>query len=118
MITDLVKVQIISNTYHKKLYLTKLVQLEVLCLKQSEPSYFAFSCIDLLTVTENQMILTIRCIGKSACRMQKRSKKLCGKQSKKEKKTEKGKKKGIAGLFDNPRNQFTRSCRNLSAVMK
>ena len=42
MITDLVKVQIISNTYHKKLYLTKLVQLEVLCLKQSEPSYFAF----------------------------------------------------------------------------
>ena len=42
MMSDFVKMQIISNTYHKKLCFTKLVQLEVLCLKQSEHSYFAF----------------------------------------------------------------------------
>ena len=35
-----------------------LVQSEVLRLKQSEHSYFAFRCIDLLPVTENQMTLT------------------------------------------------------------
>ena len=34
-----------------------LVQSEVLCLKESEQSYYAFLCSDLLTVTGNQMIL-------------------------------------------------------------
>ena len=45
-------------TYHKKLCVKNLVLSEVLCLKQSKHSYFAFQSIDLLTVTENQMILT------------------------------------------------------------
>ena len=33
-----------------------LVHTEVLCLKESEQSYYAFLCSDLLTVTGNQMI--------------------------------------------------------------
>ena len=32
----------------------------MLRLKQSEHSYFAFRCIDLLPVTENQMTLNLR----------------------------------------------------------
>ena len=57
-------------TYPKKLCCTNLVQSEVLCLKKSEHSYYAFQCIDLLAVTENQMILTTWCIGKSPYRKQ------------------------------------------------
>ena len=45
-------------TYHKKLCFTNLVHPEVLYLKQSGHSYYAFRCIDLLAVTQNQMILT------------------------------------------------------------
>ena len=45
-------------------------------LKHSEHSYYAFACTDLLTVTENQMILTNWCIGRNPYRKQKRSKKL------------------------------------------
>ena len=59
-------------TYHKKLRFKNLVQSEVLSLKQSEHSYFAFRCIDLLPVTENQMTLTTWCIGKIPYRKQKK----------------------------------------------
>ena len=45
-------------------------------VKHSEHSYYAFACTDLLTVTENQMILTNWCIGRNPYRKQKRSKKL------------------------------------------
>ena len=66
------------NYYHndKKLCFTNLGQPEVLRLEQSEHSYYTFRCIDLLSVTENRMILTSWCIGKSPYRKQKRGKKL------------------------------------------
>ena len=51
-----------------------LVHTEVLCLKESEQSYYAFRCIDLLTVTENQMILTPWCIGTCPHRKENKSK--------------------------------------------
>ena len=44
-------------TYLKKFCFKNLVQSEVLRLKKSEQSYYAFLCSDLLTVTGNQMIL-------------------------------------------------------------
>ena len=54
----------------------------MLRLKQSEHSYFAFGCIDLLAVTENQMTLTTWCIGKIPYRKQNRSSKLWPEQPK------------------------------------
>ena len=62
-------------TYLKTLCFKNLVQSGVLFLKQSEHSYYAFQCIDFLTVTENQMIiLTPWCIATCPHRKEKRSK--------------------------------------------
>ena len=44
-------------TYLKKFSFKNLVQSEVLCLKESEQSYYAFLRSDSLTVTGNQIIL-------------------------------------------------------------
>ena len=45
------------STYLKMFCFKHQVQSEVLCLKESEQSYYSFLCSDLLTVTGNQIIL-------------------------------------------------------------
>ena len=41
-----------------------LLSSEVLCLKESEQTYYAFLCSDLLSVTRNQMILNYDLINR------------------------------------------------------
>ena len=65
-----------ANYYAFLWKVINVVQSEVLCLKQSEHSYYAFRCIDLSTVTENQWYLQSDVSASVHIENQKRSKKL------------------------------------------
>ena len=48
-------------------YKLQIQKSELLCLKESEQSYYAFLCSELLTVTGNQMILNYDLMYRQEC---------------------------------------------------